>query len=381
MAGPLAGLRVIELAGIGPGPFCGMLLADLGADVIQVERAGTPSPFAPYHTILNRGRRSIAIDLKHPEGPGLVLALAERSDVLFEGFRPGVAERLGVGPEDCLARNPRLVYGRMTGWGRSGHYAERVGHDINYLGLTGALHATGRPEQAPVAPLNLVGDFGGGGVFLALGIVSAVLEARNSGVGQVVDAAIVDGVNSLMSSVHAFRALGEWSDERGTNLIDGGAPYYDSYRCADGRYMAVGALEDQFYADLLAGLRLSDDPDCTTGRHDPARWPVIRQKFTETFATATRDEWSKIFDGRDACVTPVLTVTEALEHPHNRERSAFTTLAGIPQAAPAPRFARTPGAVERPAPHPGQHTREVLLELGLSPHEIQRKFDTCAVRE
>jgi alpha-methylacyl-CoA racemase len=372
---------VIELAGIGPGPFCGMLLADLGADVIRVERAGEPSPFARYHEILNRGRRSIAVDLKHPEGAGLVLALAERSDVLFEGFRPGVAERLGVGPEDCLARNPRLVYGRMTGWGRTGHYAERVGHDINYLGLTGALHSTGRPGQAPVPPLNLVGDFGGGGAFLALGIVSAVLEARRSGAGQVVDAAIVDGVSSLMSTVHALHALGEWSDERGSNLIDGGAPYYDTYRCADGRYMAVGALEDQFYGELLAGLRLSDDPDCTVARHDPARWPGIRQKLAETFATATRDQWCEVFDGRDACVTPVLTVSEALEHPHNRERNAFTTVGGLAQAAPAPRFGRTPGAVRRPTPRPGQHTREVLLELGLAPDEVQRALDVAAVRE
>jgi alpha-methylacyl-CoA racemase len=360
-----------------------MLLADLGADVIRVDRAAevdAPSEFAPNHRVLNRGRRSIAVDLKRPGGAETVLRLVARSDALFEGFRPGVAERLGIGPAQCLARNPRLVYGRITGWGQDGPYAHTAGHDINYVSLTGALHAIGRPDSGPVPPLNIVGDFGGGGMLLAFGIVCALLEAKNSGKGQVVDAAIVDGAASLMGMMYAMRATGLWRDERGTNVLDGGAPYYDVYRCADGGYVAVGALEEKFYAQLLTGLGLADDPVCTNSRTDPGRWPAIRQRFTDLFATRTRADWCGVFDGRDACVTPVLSMAEAPGHAHNADRGTFFTGDGIPQPAPVPRFERTPAILPHPAPRPGRHSREVLTECGLSESETSALFDVGAVR-
>ncbi|GAB3141390.1 alpha-methylacyl-CoA racemase [Amycolatopsis stemonae] len=333
MAGPLAGLRVVELAGIGPGPHAAMVLADLGADVTRVERSGSTDRDA-----LLRGRRFVAADLKTAEGLERVQRLVEQADVLIEGYRPGVAERLGLGPDDCLARNPRLVYGRMTGWGQDGPLAQRAGHDLNYLGITGALHAIGRAGERPVPPLNLVGDFGGGSMLLLTGILAALWERERSGQGQVVDAAMVDGVSVLLQMMWAMRGRGEWSDERGTNLLDGGAPFYDTYECADGRYVAVGAIEPQFYAQLLAGLGLEADlPD----RLDRTGWPALRARFAEAFHSAPRDHWAKVFDGTDACVTPVLTFEEAREHPHLVARGTLTVVDGVPQAAPAPRFSRT----------------------------------------
>ena len=345
MPGPLSGLRVIELAGIGPGPHAAMILADLGADVVRVQR---PSAGGGLDGVMLRGRRQVEVDLKDPAGVETVLRLVERADVLIEGFRPGVTERLGLGPEQCHARNPRLVYGRMTGWGQDGPLAKRAGHDINYISLTGALHAMGRAGERPPVPLNLVGDFGGGSMFLLVGILAALWERQRSGRGQVVDAAMVDGVSVLTAMMWELRGMGMWRDERESNVLDGAAPYYDTYVCADGRYVAVGAIEPQFYAQLLAGLGLADAglPD----RDDPANWPALRKAFTEAFATRTRDEWAAVFGGTDACVTPVLAFGEVLSHPHPAARgSVVRTEDGGLQAAPAPRFSRTAPALPGPA--------------------------------
>ena len=339
--GPLAGLKVIELAGIGPGPHAAMMLGDLGADVVRIDRPsgglaiGTgdvPDPTA-------RGRRSVTADLKDPAGRETVLRLAERADVLLEGYRPGVTERLGVGPDDCHARNPRLVYGRMTGWGQDGPMAPRAGHDINYISMTGALHAIGRSGERPVPPLNLVGDFGGGSMLLVVGVLAALWEAKASGQGQVVDAAMVDGVSVLNQMVWGFLAQGAWTDEKDANLLDGHAPFYDTYACADGRYMAVGALEPQFYAQLIAGLGLTEAE--LGPQHDRAGWPAMRARFAEVFASKPRDEWADAFAGTDACTTPVLSFAEARESPHLVARDTVVTADGVPQAAPAPRFSRT----------------------------------------
>ncbi|MDX6352380.1 MAG: alpha-methylacyl-CoA racemase [Streptomyces sp.] len=345
MAGPLTGLRVVELAGLGPAPHAAMVLADLGAEVVRVERPGDRRTDARDQVL--RGRTVVAADLKDPAEREEVLALVEHADVLVEGFRPGVAERLGLGPEDCLARNPRLVYGRMTGWGQHGPLAPRAGHDINYLALTGALHAIGRPGERPVPPLNLVGDFGGGSMFLLTGVMAALWERERSGRGQVVDAAMVDGIGVLLQMTWSLRGMGVWSDERGANLIDGGAPFYDTYACADGRYVAVGALEPQFYARLLEGLGLTeaDLPD----RGDRANWPALRERIAAAFATRDRDDWAAVFAGTDACVTPVLRFDEVPGHPHAAARDAVLDLDGVPQAAPAPRFSRTaPGVPAAP---------------------------------
>jgi alpha-methylacyl-CoA racemase len=366
-AGPLAGVRVIELAGIGPGPFACMLLADLGAEVLRVDRPD-PGPRLIRHDVLARGRRSVALDLKHPEAAEVVLRLVDRADALVEGYRPGVAERLGLGPDACLARNARLVYGRMTGWGQRGPLAGRVGHDINYIGVAGALDAIGEPGRKPVPPLNLVADFGGGGMFLVLGLLAALLERDRSGQGQVVDAAMVDGVSALLALFYGLRAGGEWQDRRGGNLLDGGAPFYDTYRCADGRYVAVGALEPQFWAALVATLRLADMPD----QWDIARWPEQRARLAETFAARRRDEWAALFAGVDACVTPVLTLGEAPAHPHLAERGTVVEHGGVRQPAPAPRFSRTPGALSAPPAAPGAHTRAALREWGFDPAEVRR---------
>jgi len=338
--GPLAGVRVVELAGIGPGPHGAMLLADLGADVVQVRRPGAPGQ--------RRGRCIVEADLKDDRDRAAVLDLIACADVLIEGFRPGVTERLGLGPDDCARHNPRLVYARMTGWGQHGPLADRAGHDINYVGLTGVLHAIGRSGQPPVPPLNLVGDFGGGSLYLALGVLSALVERQVSGRGQVVDAAIVDGTSSLAQAIWSLRGDGRWRDERGTNRLDTGAPFYDVYETADGRYLAVGALEPRFYQEFVTGLGL--DPDVLPAQSDESGWPVLRRIFTETFATKTRDEWVAVFDGRDACVTPVLSFEEATEHPHLSARKTFTDIDGAVQPAPAPRFSRTP-AHARPG-HP-----------------------------
>jgi alpha-methylacyl-CoA racemase len=357
-AGPLVGLRVVELAGIGPGPHGAMVLADLGADVVRVDRPGglqVGDPTQPDPLL--RGRRHVAADLKDPAGRETVLRLVDHADVLVEGYRPGVAERLGVGPDTCHARNPRLVYGRMTGWGQTGPLAPRAGHDINYLSLTGALHAIGRAGDRPVVPLNLVADMGGGSMLLLVGILAALWEARTSGRGQVVDAAMVDGASLLMQMIWTLRGQGGWVDARETNLLDGGSPYYDTYTCADGRHVAVGALEPQFYAQLLAGLGL--DPADLPAQTDTAGWPTLRALFTEAFATRTRDEWVAHFKGTDACVTPVLTLEEVTENPHVAARGTIVRSAGIPQAAPAPRFSRTPPTL--PGPPEGPEDIEAVL--------------------
>jgi alpha-methylacyl-CoA racemase len=348
-ARPLAGLRVVELAGIGPAPFCGMMLADAGAKVTLVRRPGGSPDAWGSSPVLDRGRVVVEHDLKQPAGVAAVLALAADADALIEGFRPGVTERLGVGPAACLARNPRLVYGRMTGWGQEGPRAQTAGHDITYLATTGVLDAIGRAGEPPVPPLNLLGDFGGGGMLLAFGVVAALLDARASGRGRVVDAAIVDGASLLAGMVQGMRARGEWVDRRGDNLLDGGAPFYDVYRCADGRYVAVGALEPRFYRVLLAGLGLADDPACAGDHLDRARWPAIRARFAAAFATATRDEWQARFDGADACVAPVLSWEEAARDPHAVARAAFDVRAGVVQPAPAPRFAFAPPTAGEPA--------------------------------
>ncbi|GAA1399848.1 alpha-methylacyl-CoA racemase [Pseudonocardia kongjuensis] len=339
--GPLAGLKVIELAGIGPGPHAAMILGDLGADVVRIDRPSgglqIGSDSVPDPTV--RGRRTVTADLKDPAGRETVLRLVEKADVLLEGYRPGVTERLGVGPDECHARNPRLVYGRMTGWGQDGPMAPRAGHDINYISLTGALHAIGRAGERPVPPLNLVGDFGGGSMLLVIGVLAALWEARASGEGQVVDAAMVDGVSMLSQMFRGFLAQGAWTDERGANLLDGHAPFYDVYECADGGHMAVGALEPQFYAQLIAGLGL--DADALGPQYDEAGWPAMRARFTEVFASKPRDEWAAVFEHTDACTTPVLSFTEAADNPHLAARSTIVTADGVRQAAPAPRFSRT----------------------------------------
>jgi alpha-methylacyl-CoA racemase len=376
MAGPLAGVSVVELAGIGPAPFAAMVLADLGADVLRVDRPGVPNAVARMD-VLNRGRRSVAVDLKAAEGAEVVLRAAAAADALIEGFRPGVAERLGVGPDACLARNPRLVYGRMTGWGQDGPYAHEAGHDITYAAVAGALAHIGRAGQPPTPPLNLVADFGGGGMLLALGVVSGVLAARTGGRGQVVDAAMVDGVALLMAPFFMALRSGYFSDERGTNLLDSGAPFYDCYAGADGRWVAVGALEPQFFAALLEGLAI--DPAEVGEQHDRSQWPSMRDRFAATFATRSRDEWVAHFAGRDACVAPVLTTEDTLADPHLSARGTVVELEGVLQPAPAPRFGATPGTLDRPPPAPGEHTDEVLAGLGYTADEIAALRGTGAV--
>jgi alpha-methylacyl-CoA racemase len=378
--GPLAGITVIELAGIGPGPFCGMMLADMGADVIRVDRAQSVQggdPERPPADLLARGRRSVGVDLKSPDGVEVVLSLLERADALIEGFRPGVTERLGLGPDECLARNPRLVYGRMTGWGQDGPYASTAGHDINYISLAGALDPIGRRGQAPVPPLNLVGDFGGGGLLLAFGIVAGLLEARSSGQGQVIDAAMVDGAAALMTMTHSLRAMGIWNDERGTNMLDTGAHFYDVYETADGGYVSIGSIEPQFYAELLrlTGLEGEELP----WQHDRAQWPALKERMAAIFRSKSRDEWCEIMEGTDVCFAPVLTIPEAVAHPHNVHRGTFVEMAGIPQPGPAPRFSRTQAAIARPPAHAGQHTDEILAEAGLDADRIAKLRETGAV--
>jgi len=367
MPGPLAGLRVIEFAGIGPGPFCCMMLADLGAEVLRIDRPDGPEG-GQAEDVLGRGRRSVALDLKRPAAVAAALALVERADVLVEGFRPGVMERLGLGPEACLARNPRLIYGRMTGWGQEGPLAPRAGHDINYIALTGALWSVGRAGERPVPPLNLIGDFGGGGMLLAFGIMAALFEAARSGRGQVVDAAMTDGSATLMGIVYGWLAEGRWRLAREANLLDGGCPYYDTYECADGRYVAVGALEPQFFAQLIQGLGL--DPARFADREDPARWPAIRAELAAAFRRQPRDHWARVFADSDACVVPVLDLEEAPRHPHNAARGTFFARGGGFQPAPSPRFSRTPAAIPAPAPRRGADGAAALRDWGLSEAEI-----------
>lgn len=378
--GPLRGVTIIEIAAIGPGPFCGMVLADLGADVVRVDRADAvvgAGEAGPSLDLLNRGKRSIGVDLKHPGGVEVVLRLVEQADGLIEGFRPGVAERLGVGPEVCLERNPCLVYGRMTGWGQVGPWSGMAGHDINFTGLSGALYAIGRRDEPPVPPLNLVGDFGGGGMLLALGIVAALFEARGSGHGQIVDAAMVDGAALLTTMIHGMRAMGLWSNQRGANLLDSGAPFYDVYETADGGFMAVGAIEPPFYAEFLEVLEL--DGGLPT-QLDDQRWPEMKGRIAARFKTRTRQDWEGRFAGRDACVTPVISMAEAPDHPHNLARSTFIELAGVTQPGPAPRFDRTPAEISGPPPVAGQHSDDVLVGFGFDETERDSLRRTGAVR-
>lgn len=380
-SGPLTGITLIELAGIGPGPFAGMLLADMGAEVIRIERSQVVPATPPNRinpSVSERNRRSIGIDLKHPDGREAVLRLCERADGLFEGFRPGVTERLGLGPQDCMARNPKLVYGRMTGWGQEGPYAQAAGHDINYIALAGALEPIGRRGEKPVPPLNLVGDFGGGGMFLAFGMVCALLEAQRSGQGQVVDAAMVDGAATLMAMFWAMAHSGVWKPERGTNLLDTGAHFYDVYECKDGTYISIGSIEPQFYAELrrLAGL---EGPEWDA-QMDRNQWPALKQQIEQVFLTRTRDEWCALMEHTDVCFAPVLSLAEAPLHPHNIARGTFTTVEGVVQQSPAPRFSRTPGAIHRAPVHAGTDTDSVLASAGYSADEITKLRDTGAVR-
>ena len=367
--GPLQGIRVVEVAGIGPGPFCAMMLADMGADVLRVDRpGGNPLRFGdPRRDVLTRSRPAISLDLKQPEGLAALLRLADRADVLVEGFRPGVAERLGFGPEVCRERNPRLVYGRMTGWGQEGPLAGDAGHDIDYLAVAGVLATIG-PAERPVPPLNLVADYGGGGMLLAFGVAAALVERANSGQGQVVDAAMVDGAALLAAATHGMRAMGAWTDERAANLLDGGAPCYDVYETADGGFMAVGALEPQFYAALLAGLGI--DGEDLPAQYDRDGWPETRRRLAAVFRTRSREEWTAVFGGTDACCVPVLGLGEAPDHPHNRARGTFVAVEGVTQPAPAPRFDRTPaGAVRAPEP-PGSAGDRALAAWGFTAAEV-----------
>jgi alpha-methylacyl-CoA racemase len=371
MAGPLSGVKVIELAGIGPGPMCAMLLSDLGAEVVRVDRlapADLGIDRGRKYNVLNRGRRSIAVELKSPAGVDAVLRLVEQADVLIEGFRPGVTERLGLGPDECFARNPRLVYGRMTGWGQEGPMAHAAGHDINYIALTGALAAIGPTGGPPVPPLNLVGDFGGGALYLAFGICAALVEARQSGQGQVIDAAMVDGAASLLTAIYGIHASGGWNLERGTNVLDSGAHFYGTYECSDGEWISVGSIEGKFHAELLERLGLSEDdiPD----RNDRSRWTEHKLRLTELFLQKPRAEWCQLLEGTDSCFAPVLTMAEAPDHPHMKHRGTFIELEGVVQPGPAPRFSRTPGQVQGPVAEPGQHTDEVLRDWGWSDDEI-----------
>ncbi len=383
MAGPLQGLKIIEIAGIGPGPFAAMMLADMGADVLRVDRAAAVRGIAtdPGLDILQRGRRNIALDLKHPDGVSALLDLVGEADALIEGFRPGVMERLGIGPEVCAERNPRLVFGRMTGWGQDGPYAQAAGHDVNYISLAGSLAHMGRVDTGPVPPLNMVGDFGGGGMLLAFGVVCGILEAARSGTGQVIDAAMVDGSAVLMSMFWAFSAMGVHDpDSRGTNLLDTGAHFYDVYRCADDAYISIGSIEPQFYAELLRLLDLTDDPDFAT-QMDRAAWPTLKERLGEIFASRTRAEWCELLEHTDVCFAPVLTMAEAAEHPHNQARGTFTEVAGLVQPAPAPRVSRTEPEVASPPAHPGQHTREALLDWGVPAERVESLLESGAARQ
>lgn len=373
--GPLQGVKVVEFASIGPGPFCAMMLSDMGAEVVRIDRGPTGRPREPdlfnpgRYGILDRGRRSVGLDLKRSEAIEVALRIVEGCDALVEGMRPGVMERLGLGPGVCLERNPRLVYGRMTGWGQAGPLAARAGHDIDYIALTGALHAIGGAGTGPVPPLNLVGDFGGGGMLLAFGVVCGLIEARSSGRGQVVDAAMTDGAALLMAMVYGMKAMGRWSNERGTNLLDGGAHFYGTYECGDGRYVAVGAIEPKFYRELLTLCGV--EAPAMQSQDDPAAWPALREKLGELFKTRSRDEWCALLEGTDACVAPVLDLDEAPRHPHNRARGTFVEREGVVQPAPAPRFGRTAGAIQGPPASPGEHTGEVLAECGYGAEEIR----------
>jgi alpha-methylacyl-CoA racemase len=384
MSGPLTGYRIIEIAGIGPGPFAAMMLADMGAEVIRVERAQSvrgPAPETAYYDTMLRGRRNVALDLKHPDGVATLLDLVEHADALIEGFRPGVMERLGVGPADCLVRNPKLVFGRMTGWGQEGPYAMAAGHDINYISLAGSLAHFARAGEAPVPPLNMVGDFGGGGMFLAYGVVCALLEAQRSGIGQVVDTAMVDGAATLMSMFWAFKSVGMFDEQApGTNLLDTGAHFYDVFETSDGKYVSLGSIEPQFYAELLRLTGLDTDPEFAR-QMDKSLWPHLKDRLREVMRGKTRDEWCAIMEHTDVCFAPVLTMSEAAAHPHNVERGTFIEVAGVPQPGPAPRFSRTKPEVASAPAHPGQHTRSVLADWGVPADRIDVLVASGAVAD
>ena len=364
--GPLSGYTVLELAGIGPGPFCGMMLADMGADVIRIDRMGGPATRSK--DVLNRNRRSIALDLKHPDAVATVLRMCGKADAIFEGFRPGVTERLGLGPDACMARNQKLVYGRMTGWGQDGPMAQAAGHDINYIALSGALHAIGPKGGKPVPPLNLVGDFGGGGMLLAFGIVCALLEAQKSGKGQVIDAAMVDGAATLMAMFFTMQASGGWREQRGSNLLDGGAHFYDTYETSDGKHVAIGSIEPQFYAELLQ--KTGVDAERFKPQMNAAEWPALKEELARVFKTKSRDEWRAIMEGSDVCFAPVLSLSEAPAHPHNASRKTFVELDGVVQPSPSPRFSRTEAELRHGARRPGEDTSSVLSSFGFSVDEI-----------
>jgi alpha-methylacyl-CoA racemase len=365
--GPLSGLKIIEFAGIGPGPFCGMLLSDLGADVVRIDRKG--SGRASPADITSRGRRSVALDLKNPEAIETCLKLMESADGVIEGFRPGVMERLGLGPDVALKRNPKLVFGRMTGWGQFGPYAKAAGHDMNYIAITGALHAIGTDEK-PVPPLNLVGDFGGGALYLAFGLLAGVIHARATGQGQVIDCAMSDGAASLMAMFYGFKAAGAWKDERRSNLLDGGAHFYDTYQCSDGKWISIGSIEPQFYALLLEKTGITD-PEFQN-QMDRSAWPSLKAKLAEVLKTKSQAEWCAIMDATDICFAPVLDLEEAPKHSHNVARETFVTLDGVVQPAPAPRFSATPGVIQGPPPKIGAHNDEALTEWGFSGAEVEK---------
>jgi len=377
--GPLKGIRILEFAGIGPGPFAAMMLSDMGADVLRLDRAGsvTGASGEPPGDILNRGRRSAGLDLKRRDGVATALRLVERADALIEGFRPGVMERLGLGPDVCLARNPRLVYGRMTGWGQVGPMAQAAGHDINYIALAGSLAPLGRRGEKPTPPVNLVGDFGGGGMLLAFGVACALVERGASGKGQVVDAAMVDGSAILMTMIHGMRQMGFWREERGANLIDTGAHFYDTFETADGKYVSIGSIEPQFYAELLekTGLAGEDLPR----QMDREQWPAMKDRLEKIFKTKTRAQWCEIMEGSDVCFAPVLEMSEAPAHPHIRARETFVEVAGKIHPAPAPRFSRTPPEIARPPAHAGQHTDVALADWGFAASEIAALREAGAI--
>lgn len=364
--GPLKGLRVIEIEGLGPAPFCGMMLADMGAEVISVTRKSDSADRRAQ--ISERGKRSVAINLKSPEGVEAILKLCESADALIEGFRPGVAERLGIGPDDCMARNPKLVYGRMTGWGQTGPLAHVAGHDMNYISLSGAQHAIGRAGEKPIPPLNLVGDFGGGGMFLAFGLMCAIHEAGQSGKGQVVDVSMVEGSAALMHMMYSFKAMGAWEDKRGVNMLDTGAHYYDTYETSDGKHVSIGSIEPQFYALLVELAEL--DKEEFAPQNDRAQWPALKEKLATVMKSKTRDEWCAIMEGTDVCFAPILSMTEAPDHPHNKARNSFLDIDGVVQPAPAPKFSRTEPVVRSSASAAGSDTDEVLASIGYSAADI-----------
>lgn len=379
--GPLSGIKVVELAGIGPGPMCGMLFGDLGADVIRIDRQQAADLGIDRGSnkwdLLNRSKRSVAANLKSSEGVETVLSLVEKADILIEGMRPGVTERLGLGPDECWARNPQLVYGRVTGWGQEGPIAHSAGHDMNYIALTGALHAIGRKDSGPVPPLNLVGDFGGGALYLAFGCLAAVIEAKESGKGQVVDAAMIDGASNLMTAIYGMKAAGRWQQKRGSNILDTGAHFYDVYETKDGKHVSIGSIEKKFYAELLEKTGIA--PAEMSEQMNPEKWPEYRQKLADVLRTKTRDEWCEIMEGSDVCFAPVLDMDEAPNHAHNKARDTFVDIDGVVQPNAAPRFSRTPNGLPTVAPDPGQNTDEALAEWGFSADEIKRLKASGAV--